>query len=76
MKKYNLRCQHCGQDHYVNNFFLHLLLILKEEIHKTCPKCHKTSTYELISHIVHDATSDYEKKANNELKLKELYKRG
>jgi len=78
MKKYNLRCNYCGSDHYTSYFFLMLRLLVHGEVCYVCSNCGNMSNYILVSHIVHNTISVKEKEHNkyvNEVK-KELYRRG
>ena len=67
MKKYNLRCNYCATDNYVSKLFLLIRLIIQGKIYVRCPKCGHTSSYILISHIVHDTTDITEKVENKTL---------
>lgn len=64
MKKYNLRCNFCGTDHYVPQFFLYLMLLIKGDINVVCSNCGYVSNYILVSHIVHNTVSVDEKEFN------------
>ena len=66
MKQYNLRCQYCGTDYYVNWYLLYLRLIILGEVKHQCQSCMRQSRYILISHIVHDADNN-EKRFNHEI---------
>lgn len=78
MKKYNLRCNYCATDHYISFFFFMLKLIIRGKVYVRCSNCGNTSSYILISHIVHD-TTDITEKMNNKLLNEcksDIYKRG
>ena len=67
MKKHNLRCNHCGTDHYVSQFFLYLKLIILGDVNVVCSDCGYVSNYILVSHVVHDTTNIKEKEFNRKL---------
>ena len=78
MKKYNLRCNYCGSDHYTSYFFLMLRLLVCGEVSYVCSDCGNMSVYILVSHIVHNTVSvnEKEQKKRFDNAKKELYRRG
>ena len=67
MKRYNLRCQYCGTDYYVNWYWLCIKLIIFGEVRHQCEYCLRQRRHILVGHIVHDADID-EKVYNHEIK--------
>lgn len=74
--KYNLKCQYCGRDHYINKKWFELKLILFNKIYVKCKRCGKIQSYILISHIVHDTTDKKEKEYNKTVIFEDITKRG
>lgn len=52
--KYNLRCQYCGTNYFVNRLWLYLKLLFFGEVRHQCSNCMRQSRYIMVSHIVHD----------------------
>lgn len=69
MKKYNLRCNYCGHDHYVWDWWLRFKLITFGEVRRQCPECSQLTRYRLIGHIAHDGDKK-EKEYNKEVNSK------
>lgn len=74
MKKYNLRCNYCGQDHYISYFFFMLRLLVKGKVYVKCGNCRYVSSYVFVGHIVHDTVDIDEKRFNKS--LDNVWKRG
>jgi len=55
------RCGYCGKEN--NILLLELRTLLLGKVRHTCP-CGMTSTYILVSHVVHDTTDVTEKELN------------
>ena len=55
MKRYNLRCNYCGLDHFVTWWWLVVRLVTLGSVRSQCKRCSRQSRYVLVSHVVHDA---------------------
>lgn len=53
--QYNLRCNYCGENHFVSKWVLYLRLITRKCVRYQCKKCSRQSWYILESHVVHDS---------------------
>lgn len=62
-----MRCNYCGREKKVALWRILVKRIFKERWYDTCPRCHKTSCYRLLPHVIHDATDKKEKSMNKDL---------
>lgn len=66
--KYKFKCNYCGHETTTPYWLTRLRFVFTDTTHKTCPKCHHTSTYKCLFNIIHDSTSKIEKQWNKEKK--------
>lgn len=66
-QKIRMRCNYCGREKEVALWRILVKRIFKERWYDTCPRCHKTSCYCLLPHVIHDATDKKEKAMNKDL---------
>lgn len=66
MRKWKIRCNYCGDETYENYYYLLLKRVFKPKYYRTCNKCHKTSAYLFMPHIVHDTIDKKEKEMNKQ----------
>lgn len=54
VKKYNLRCNYCGLDHWINWWWLVIKLVTMGCVRSQCKRCSRQSRYIFVGHVAHD----------------------